>query len=165
MILVVPRGGGNEGCLPPPPRSQILHFWGLFRLLGGILLGIILLNICQPKISGIVYSDYEGTLNCCKIIRGFELFYFFLMLAFLRRTSFLTTFYGLYFSHHCTHITNYNLSRIFNIFPTLLNEILILQVLKRKNNTYNTLYYPLNYCCCTLSLGLCQSVSLCKSCI
>ena len=26
----------------------------------------------------------------------------------LRRTSFLTTFYGLYFSHHYTHITNYN---------------------------------------------------------
>ena len=33
----------------------------------------------------------------------------FFMLALLRRTSFLTTFYGLYFSHHCTHITNYNL--------------------------------------------------------
>ena len=38
---------------------------------------------------------------------------FFLMLALLRRTFFLTTFYGLYFSHHCTHITNYNLSLIF----------------------------------------------------
>ena len=36
--------------------------------------------------------------------------YFFLMLALLRRISFLTTFYGLYFSHHCTHITSYNLS-------------------------------------------------------
>ena len=26
------------------------------------------------------------------------------MFVLLRRTSFLTTFYGLYFSHHCTHI-------------------------------------------------------------
>ena len=36
---------------------------------------------------------------------------FFLMLVLPRRTSFLTTFYGLYFSHH-SHITNYNLSHV-----------------------------------------------------
>ena len=41
-----------------------------------------------------------------------SLMFVFLMLALLRRTSFLTTVYGLYFSHHCTHITNYNPSHV-----------------------------------------------------
>ena len=35
---------------------------------------------------------------------------FYQMLALLRRTSFLTTIYGPYLSHHYTHVTNYNFS-------------------------------------------------------
>jgi hypothetical protein len=43
----------------------------------------------------ISFKRFVGSLN------------FFLMLALPRRASFWTTFYGLYFSYQCTHITNY----------------------------------------------------------
>ena len=49
------------------------------------------------------YLIFLSICGLCKYI-------FFSMLALLRTTSFLTTIYGPYSSHHYTHVTNYNFS-------------------------------------------------------
>ena len=53
---------------------------------------------------------YHNCYSCCLVKVGATLFYINLVPS-REETSFLTTFYGLYFSHHYTHITHYKSCR------------------------------------------------------
>ena len=56
----------------------------------------------------------------------FLFFYFFYLVSFSEETSFLTTFYGLYFNHHYTHIIHYKSCWTFCVGSyTLLSKFLI----------------------------------------
>ena len=59
-----------------------------FNAMASIACSLIFHNMCSSFL-----STLRANIHC-----------FFLMLVFLRRTSFLTTFYGLYFNQWCTYI-------------------------------------------------------------
>ena len=75
------------------------------------------------------YLIFLSICGLCKYI-------FFSMLALLRTTSFLTTIYGPYSSHHYTHVTNYNFSHVVPLWAgfmyciyTCLSELWVLLML------------------------------------
>ena len=68
---------------------------------------ICLTSFTNAPSGGPIFTSAERTMHLL-----LKYFFIFFNVCPLKEGIFLTTFYGLYFSHHYTHITNYSLSHI-----------------------------------------------------